>query len=334
MTTFPVTASTLSAKALGQFIKERYNLSADCDCTLFRTGINHTYFITDGSTKYALRVYSHNWRSESDILEEINLLNVLKENGIGVSYPIADINNNFIQTINAPEGTRYAVLFSFAEGDKIRIMDTETCFSIGSLMAKFHNITVNRKSDRMQYDTEALLKLPYKYATVHFSEELPEMKFIKQQIEELSPFFEKTDLNSIPKGIVHMDIWYDNMNVTAENKVTLFDFDFCGNGMLIFDVAYFYKQLFHIEANKDEYELKVQRFLKGYQSVRNLSAGELQLIPKAGVALWIYYLGVQSSRFDWSNIFLTENYLKILFVGRIKSWIEYHEAKAITKKKL
>lgn len=330
VTSFPVITSTLSAKELGQFTKERYNLSADCTCTLFRTGINHTYFINGGSTKYALRVYSHNWRSESDILEEINLLNVLKENGIGVSYPIADINNNFIQTINAPEGSRYAVLFSFAEGDKIRIMDKETCFSIGSLMAKFHNITVNRKNDRVQYNTETLLKLPYKYATAYFSEELPEMKFIKQQIEELSPFFEKTDLNSIPKGIVHMDIWYDNMNVTAENKVTLFDFDFCGNGLLIFDVAYFCKQLFHIEANKDEYELKVQSFLNGYQSIRKLSTDELQLIPKAGVAIWIYYLGVQSSRFDWSNIFLTENYLKILFVGRIKSWIEYHETKAIT----
>lgn len=331
MTTFPVTASTLSAKALGQFTKERYNLSADCSCSLFRTGINHTYFITDSSTKYALRVYSHNWRSESDILEEINLLNILKENGIGVSYPIADIKNNFIQTINASEGTRYAVLFSFAEGDKIRVMDKDTCFSIGSLMAKFHNITLDRKSDRISYNSETLLKLPYKYATAYFSEELPEMKFIKQQIEELSTFFDKADLNSIPKGIVHMDIWYDNMNVTAENEVTLFDFDFCGNGWLIFDVAYFCKQLFHIEANKDEYELKVQSFLNGYQSIRNLSAGELQLIPKAGVALWIYYLGVQSSRFDWSNIFLTENYLKILFVGRIKSWIEYHETKAITK---
>lgn len=331
MTTFPVITSTLSAKELGEFTKEKYGLSEDCTCQLFRTGINHTYFITADTTKYALRVYSHNWRSESDIVEEINLLNLLKESGIGVSYPIADKNDNFIQTINAPEGIRYAVLFSFAEGGKIRVMDSETCFSIGLLMAKFHNITLNKTTSRTNYDNETLLALPYKYATAYFSEALPEMKFIKQQSEELSTFFEKAAQQNIPKGIVHMDIWYDNMNVTDKNEVTLFDFDFCGNGWLIFDVAYFCKQLFHIEANKDEYELKAQSFLNGYQSIRQLSTDELQLIPKAGAAVWIYYLGVQSSRFDWSNVFLTENYLKILFFGRMKSWIEYHEAKDITE---
>jgi Ser/Thr protein kinase RdoA (MazF antagonist) len=122
-----------------------------------------------------------------------------------------------------------------------------------------------------------------------------------------------------------MDIWYDNMNLTAQNEITLFDFDFCGNGWLVLDVAYFCKQLFHIETNKSEYAQKVQRFLNGYQKVGHLSEEELKLIPDAGAAVWIFYLGVQSRRFDWSNIFLTENYLK-MYVGKMRSWMEYHSA--------
>jgi Ser/Thr protein kinase RdoA (MazF antagonist) len=328
MTQFPVTTSTLSATALGQFISEQYNLNKNCTCQLFRTGINHTYFITDNETKYVLRVYFYNWRSKSQIEEEIKLLLLLKENNISISFPITDKKGEFIQDINAPEGMRHAVLFSFAEGEKTRFMNVATCFSIGSLMAKIHTITANKRIERINYDAEALVQLPYEYAKSYFSESLAEMQFVKKQSEKISKNFEEIDFTKVTKGIVHLDIWYDNMNVTDQNEATIFDFDFCGNGLLIFDVAYFCKQLFHIETNKNEYELKVESFLKGYQSMRTLSEEEIKIIPAAGAAIWIFYLGVQSQRFDWSNIFLTENYLK-MFIGRMKSWIEYHDSKKI-----
>ncbi len=67
MTVFPVIASTISAKELGEFAKEKYGLNKNYDCELFRTGMNHTYFLSDNEIKYVLRVYSHNWRSKSEI---------------------------------------------------------------------------------------------------------------------------------------------------------------------------------------------------------------------------------------------------------------------------
>lgn len=328
MTQFPVTTSTLSATALGQFVIKQYNLSENCTCQLFRTGINHTYFIADNETKYVLRVYFYNWRTKSQIKEEIKLLQLLKENHMSISFPIVDKKGEFIQDINAPEGRRHAVLFSFAEGEKIRFMNVAACFSIGSLMAKIHTITANKSIKRFTYDTETLVQLPFEYAKSHFSESIAEMQFVKKQSKKISKTFEEIDFTKITKGIVHLDIWYDNMNVTDKNEATIFDFDFCGNGLLIFDVAYFFKQLFHIEANKDEYELKIQSFLKGYQSKRTLSKEEIKMIPDAGAAIWIFYLGVQSQRFDWSNIFLTENYLK-MYVGKMKSWMEYNDSKEI-----
>lgn len=330
MTNFPVTTSTLCAKALGQFITETYGLNENATCQLFRTGINHTYFITDKNTKYALRLYFYNWRPKSQIEEEIKLLHLLKENNISISFPLADKKGHFIQDINAPEGIRHAVLFSFAEGEKIRFMDTASCFSIGSLMAKIHSTTANKSIDRINYDLKTLVQIPYEYTKQHFPEKLVEMEFIKNHSKKISKSFEKINSSEFQKGIVHMDIWYDNMSVTSKKEATIFDFDFCGNGLLIFDVAYFCKQLFHIEINIDQYELKVQSFLKGYQSKRKLSEEEIKLIPDAAAAIWIFYLGVQSQRFDWSNIFLTENYLR-MYIGKMKSWIEYHDTKKITQ---
>ena len=320
MTVFPVTNSTLSAKELGAFIKDKYPLHDDFDCKLFRTGMNHTYMLSDNDTKYALRVYSHKWRSKSEIIEEIELLNLLSENNLGVSFPIQDKEGTYIQEINAPEGIRYVVLFSFAKGDKIRFLDKETCFSIGSLMAKIHNVTSNKSIDRMSYNKASLLELPYEYLKQFFSEELPEMEFIKN----IGAYFQESDFINTDKGIVHLDVWYDNMAVTDERKITIFDFDFCGNGPQVLDIGYFCKQLFHIETDKKAYELKKGHFLEGYQSIKSLTGKELKLIPKAGLAVFVFYLGVQAKRFDWSNIFLSENYLKMFYIGRLKSWIEYN----------
>jgi Ser/Thr protein kinase RdoA (MazF antagonist) len=324
MTTFPVTASTLSENELGTLTSEKFRLSKNTSCKLFRTGINHTYFIFEPGIRYVLRVYSFGWRSRLEILEEIKLLNLLKQNNISISHPISDRNGEFIQEINAPEGMRYAVLFSYARGGKVRFMNEATCASVGSLMAQIHNLTFNKQIERTRYDKKSLLELPYQYAKSFFSEKLPEMEFVKNTSEEISKSFEQVDSKSIQTGVVHLDIWYDNMSVTDEHEMTIFDFDFCGNGWLILDVAYFCMQLFHIETDKHEYERKVQSFINGYQSVRKLSKDELNLIPNTGAAIWIFYLGVQSQRFDWSNIFLTENYLK-MYVGRMNSWIEYNK---------
>lgn len=118
MTTFPVLVSTLSEKELGLFITEKYQLNENFICKLFRTGVNHTYFISDNETKFVIRVYCYKWRTNKEIEQELELLILLKNNSLTVSHPIADKNGNFIQEINAPEGIRYVVVFSYAKGEK------------------------------------------------------------------------------------------------------------------------------------------------------------------------------------------------------------------------
>ncbi|WP_299780301.1 phosphotransferase [uncultured Formosa sp.] len=322
MSVFPVTTSTLSSSALRLFLIEIYGFYESCSCTLFRTGMNHTYFVSNENKKYVFRVYCHEWRTKNQIEEELRLLNMLKAHTISISYPIPDKKGILIQHIQAPEGLRFGVLFSFAEGEKLRFMDEGSCFSVGKLMAEFHKITENESLNRIQYTSKTLLDLPFTYANAYFKDTLPEMEFIKAQSKEIKKQFAAVDKTKMRSGIVHLDIWYDNMSVKNSTEITVFDFDFCGNGWCILDVAYFCKQLFHIEVDKSIYELKKAKFLAGYQSVLQLSEDELQLIPVAGMSVWIFYLGVQSQRFDWSNIFLTENYLK-MYIGRMRSWQSY-----------
>ncbi|MGY0393208.1 phosphotransferase [Bizionia sp. KMM 8389] len=322
MKAIPASSSTLSEKELGLYIIETYGLDAQSSCSLFRTGINHTYFITTPTIKYALRVYCYNWRTLTEIKEELRLLQHLSNHNLSVSSPIAATNGSYIQKIDAPEGIRYVVLFSFAEGKKIRFKNLETCYRIGDTMAKIHKNSPKPSLKRTTYTESLLTEKSYTFLTKYFNENIDAMKLFKDLTNSVNTAFKNTPLTENQKGTVHLDIWYDNLSVDNANNITIFDFDNCGNGPFILDIGYFCMQLFFIETDKKVYEEKVSKFLSGYQSERHISPSELTLIPTAGASIFLYYLGVQAQRFDWSNIFLTENYLD-MFLGRIKSWLDY-----------
>lgn len=325
MNVIPVINSTLSAKHLAKFIAEQYGLSSAISCKLFRTGINHSYIVTDEDKKFVFRVYSYNWRSQVEIAEEIRLLNLLKGHAISVSYPIRDLTDNYIQELQAPEGVRYGVLFSFAEGKKVRDFSARTSHTIGTLMAHIHKITQNQTLQRITYSPHTLTQLPYVLASAHFPASNEEMFFVKQAGEFITTAFEKIDKKSFRWGGVHLDIWYDNMSIKEDGEVTLFDFDFCGNGYLLYDIAYFIMQLYHTEPDKQKYQLKLDSFFSGYQTISAITQEERRWLPLAGLAIWIFYLGVQSQRFDnWSNIFLSENYLQ-RYVSMVKEWLRYNK---------
>ena len=323
MTDFSVISSTLSPNDIVKFISEKYSLKPGTTGKLLKTGINHTYQIESDSGTFIFRIYSYNWRTKEEIAEELNLLNLLKKNKVSVSYPIADISGNFIQTINAPEGLRFAVLFSFAAGNKILNYNAETHFEIGKLMAQIHCLTKNREQKRITYTHETLLNQSLENIREFLSDETDEMQFLMAVRPLLEKKLLEADNTRLRKGIVHLDIWFDNLNISDKNEITLFDFDFCGNGWLCLDIAYYILQLHSTEKDEIERDKKMKAFYSGYETIEKISDEERLLIPTLGVCLYYFYLGVQCKRFDnWSNTFLNEVYLKRFITVLIKGYYE------------
>jgi Ser/Thr protein kinase RdoA (MazF antagonist) len=326
MTHFPVTNSNLSATHLGIFLQQKYSISKDTKCELIRSGINDTYLVTDNLERFVFRVYSLEWRSKKEIDEEIRLLNQLKQNNISVSYPLQDKENQYIQTLNAPEGERFAVLFTYANGQKLHSYSIETHYIIGELMARLHKVTINQTLNRINYTPEILLVDSLNKMKRFLSSDSEEMDFMKSTQKYLLNEFSKIDSKKVRQGIVHLDIWFDNLNITKENAVTIFDFDFCGNGLLCLDIAYYVLQVNSLERNETDCTLKLNSFLNGYNSITKITDEEKRIIPMLGVSLYFFYLGVQCHRFDnWSNSFLSENYLKRFINGLVKRYFELNK---------
>jgi len=157
-----------------------------------------------------------------------------------------------------------------------------------------------------------------------FTNASPEMDFIEKLNSFLVNQYKTVDLNHVRKGALHLDMWFDNIHIDKDNRITDFDFDFCGNGWLCNDIAYFLYQLHYTNINENDYKAKAERFLEGYESITIISEEEKKILPMATLGIMIFYLGIQCDKFDtWSNVFLNEDHLK-RFTAAIKRWMGYH----------
>lgn len=316
-----------SANTLNTLLQTKYPLSQNTACALLKAGINDAYLVTDGDSKYVCRVYCLNWRTQEEINAEISLLLLLKQNDISIAYPIPDNQGHYIQTLHTAEGNRYAVLFSYAAGEKNSRVSVETHYQIGQLMAKMHLLTQNKTLNRIHYTPDAIFTDALPQLSTFLSDDSAEMNFMRATQQQLLQTLASVDVSQLRNGIVHLDMWYDNMHITADNHITLFDFDFCGNGWLCLDIAYYILQLHNTEQYiLADYQPKVNSFLQGYTSVAPISTEEMRLIPALGVSLYFFYLGIQCQRYhNWSHTFLNENYLKRYINELVKRYFEIYQ---------
>jgi Ser/Thr protein kinase RdoA (MazF antagonist) len=326
MQPFPVVCSTLSATHLAVYLQQQYHLGAGTTCRLIRAAINHVYLVSDGMQHYVFRLYSLSWRTETEIAEELKLLDLLKENDIPVSFALPDPKGNYIQHIPAPEGMRMGVLFSYAKGEKTLNFSENLHYKLGVIMARMHKITEGLSLQRVQYTHRVLLMDSFEILKQYIATDTEEM----QWMQRVQPYLLQQYLNApshlLRKGAVHLDIWFDNMNIHNNEEVTIFDFDFCGNGWLVHDLAYYIMQIYNTEREPGMYELKLDHFLKGYESVTPIPEAEKQMIPVASISLYFFYLGVQCQRFEnWTNSFLNETYLKRYINLVIKKLYSFHQ---------
>lgn len=320
----PVSGSTLSAGPLARFVQEKYRLSQGTKARLLKTGINHAYLITSGDTQYIFRVYSYNWRTTAEILEEVRFLNILRDAGIPVAYPLLDQHNHYVQHLTAPEGDRQAVLFTYASGGKLLNFPADLHYKVGVNMARMHEASEKITLDRVHYDTDVLLVQSMEQLKAFLDPNCEEMRFMEHARHYITEVYRGADAAQLRYGAVHMDIWFDNMHF-HNGEATLFDFDFCGNGWLSHDIAYYLLQVHSTEKEPAERAEKAAAFLRGYESVTPVTPEEKRLIPTMATAMYMFYLGIQCERYDnWSNVFLNEIYLKRFINLLVKKWWEDH----------
>jgi Ser/Thr protein kinase RdoA (MazF antagonist) len=248
---------------------------------------------------------------------------LLRDSNIPVSYPISDNAGKYIHELKAPEGYRFGVLFSFAEGEKMLNFPADLHYRVGETMAELHKVTHDLELQRVNYMPQVILEDSFERLNEFLPADTDEMIWMASTQKYLLGGLEKANTDELRSGAVHLDIWFDNLHITKRGDVTFFDFDFCGNGWLCYDIAYYILQLYSTEKVEKERDEKLKSFLDGYESITKITPEEKRLLPILGVSLYFFYLGIQCQRFDsWSNVFLNETYLKRFINLLVKKYFD------------
>ena len=327
MNVFPVEYSSLSTSALLQLILKNYNVAANSSITFLKRGFNDTYLIESVNQKYIFRVYKHNWRTIESIETELKLLKFLKENQLSVSVPIQDKDTNFILAIEAPEGTRYAVLFSYAEGELVRKLTLEQAYLLGTETGKMHVHTQNKllgptaQNYDIKYQFDSILAT-LKPVLIKYQEQY---EYLLELKNDFINTFNKTNTDQLVSGICHGDLQAENFYVTNKNKFTFFDFDFFGTGYLVYDIGVF---IWYDHKNKSP-EV-IASFLKGYTSQRSLSTTELALLPYFSTLRALFQMTLYCTISDGKQLPLWPNKQVADFIKKVEKW--KNEFKSISDK--
>lgn len=88
-----------------------------------------------------LRVYRYGWRTKAQIHAELDMLTYLHQHQLPVSRPIQKRDGRYLTRVLAPEGTRYACLFTNAEGSQGSsvTMNDRHSYTYGELVGKIHD---------------------------------------------------------------------------------------------------------------------------------------------------------------------------------------------------
>ncbi|HBH23653.1 MAG TPA: hypothetical protein DDY13_09550 [Cytophagales bacterium] len=279
--------SVLKEDDLLEKIVPLFNISDVQNCKTYYEGANDSYKIFTSKENYLLRIYTASWRQLSEIEFEIEALLHLQEQGANIAYPIEAINENYIIPIRAPEGIRYAIMTTFAEGEEFWDGNDETWRQYAKNVADIHN-----KSDdfvttkkRFALDKQHLLYDALHQIRPYLENQHEELDYIESIVTDLSSKFEQLSKKEFDYGFCHGDFHGGNAHQNGTDMV-FFDFDCCGYGYRAYDLA-----VFKWCAQLNNAQERWTPFIEEYKKHRSISEADINAVDLFVAIRHIWLMG-------------------------------------------
>mgnify|MGYP001207205892 CR=1 FL=1 len=272
-------------------------------------GIENTnYIIVVDNTKYILTIFEKRVK-EQDLPFFCELVLNLNKLGFKCPRPLINSKNSPISDFKNKKLT----ILTFIDGKSKNFLDPEDCKLIGIEAARLHKFTSKIKIKRKN----ALSVMSWRKMFENIKENCSRIhKDLPKLIESNLVDIEKNWPVDLPEGIIHADLFSDNI-IFKNNKVNgIIDFTFSCNDFYAFEIAICFNALCFegLKNNLSFNVTKAKNFVDGYKSVRDLSDSEKENIKvlSQGAAL----------RFLLTRVFDALNNVEGAIV-KIKDPIEY-----------
>jgi homoserine kinase type II len=238
-------------------------------------GVQNTNFLVTtekhGTTgRFILTLYEE--RTEiSELPFFLALMEHLSAGGISCPLPVHDRNGNALVELNG----RPAALVSFLEGAWIRQPATHHCAAVGEALAQLHLVGQTFDMQRPNNLGPTGWGPLYNRFSSRSDEIAPGLgKLIATELDHLSAVWP----SDLPQGVVHADLFPDNVFFVNDQLSGLIDFYFAATDTLAYDIA-ICLNAWCFEPDVSFSRAKSAALLAGYQRVRPLSAHEADALP-------------------------------------------------------
>jgi len=250
-------------------IEKKFNLGKIISFKGIKKGIENTnYLIRTKNNKYILTIFEKRVQKK-DLPFFMSLMDKLNNYKINCPKPQKSKKGNYLVNIkNKP-----ASIVSFVEGKEKNKLKIQDCYEIGKNIAKLHvaskKIKLYRKNSMSLSSWPKLLnKIGNKNNKIDIN--------LNNLMETSLSYIKKRWPRKLSSGIIHGDLFIDNIFFKNNKFYGYIDFYFSSNDFLIYEIAICINALCFDKKNKKFIfnKKKSKNLLKGYSSVRKLSKDE------------------------------------------------------------
>jgi len=249
------------------------------------SGITNTnYFVTTTQDNYVLTLFEHNTIDELPYF--IDLMSHLAAHGVPCPKPICSQYGTSLHMLNG----KPAVLISCLKGRDVTAPSVMHCAEVGAVLAKMHiagQSFVPQAVHRNPRDAEWRTQIAQK-VIAHLSPD------DQQLLVNTLAFQAAFDAAPLPHGVIHADLFRDNVLFDNDKIGGLIDFYYACDDVLAYDLAIAVND-WCVQADGGLDAPKLNAMLQAYQALRPFTPAEQ--------AAWHSLLCIAALRFWLSRLY-------------------------------
>ncbi len=268
---------------------QQYDLGEVVSCKGIAEGVeNSNFLLRTERSLYILTLYEKRVREE-DLPFFLGLMEHLAARGVAAPTPLKDRDGQSLRHLAG----RPAAIITFLDGMWPRRIEPFHCGALGEALARFHlaglDYTRVRANALALPSWRGLLDASRSRADEVQAGLAAELTGILTDLESRWPA-------NLPQGVIHADLFPDNVFFRGEQLSGLIDFYFACNDGLAYDLA-ICLNAWCFEPDRSFNVTKAKRLLARYRAVRPLEPMELAALPVLAEGAALRFL--LTRLYDW-----------------------------------
>jgi len=261
----------VAADELAEFLS-RYDLGELLSYKGIAEGVENSNFLLHSSAGYFILTLYEKRVAKNDLPFFLALMTHLASRGISCPLPVKNRSGEALGTLAG----RPAAIISFLEGIWPRKPSAAHCAGVGQALARMHLAGRDFPMARANALSVSGWRPLFEHSAARADELQPGLRaFIEAELDHLEGGLWPKQL---PIGVIHADLFPDNVFFLGDRLSGIIDFTFACNDMLAYDVA-ICLNAWCFESDCSFNVTKARAFLNAYGRERKLSEAEETALP-------------------------------------------------------